>query len=166
MVDRVLIAVLGNRHSGKTTTWHTLFGTNVKSGKIERRLYLNPAQWIKVFLVSGSPEERKLPVSTLLNKKLPQVVLCSVQYRSTATATFEHFFNNGYDVFVQWLNPGYGEAEKYIDTVAFGAYLLNKGATIQMRDGRVDPTLRVKEIRQFALGWARHRDLVNTEFPK
>ncbi len=166
MPDRLLVSVLGNRHTGKTTTWHTLFGATVNTGKHERKLYLNTSQWVKVFLVSGSPEERNMPIGTMLGGKLPQIVLCSTQYRSTVRATYGHFFRNDYEVFTQWLNPGHGEAAKYSDSLGLGGYLLDNGVTLQVRDGRVDPAGRVRELRQFILGWATYRGLVHTDFPK
>jgi len=166
MPDRLLVSILGNRHTGKTTTWHTLFGASVNTGKHERRLYLNKAQWVKVFLVSGSPEERKMPIAEMLGGKLPQIVLCSTQYRATVKSTYDHFFRNDYEVFSQWLNPGHGEASQYPDTLGLGQYLLDKGATLHVRDGRVDPASRVKELRQHILGWATYRGLVQTDFPK
>lgn len=106
-----------------------------------------------------------MPIQTMLRDKLPQIVLCSTQYRATVKSTFDHFFRNDYEVLAQWLNPGHGEAKEYSDNLGLGAYLLNKGATLQIRDGRIDPAARVKELRQFILGWATYRGLVNTDFP-
>jgi len=164
--NRLLVSVLGNRHTGKTTTWHTIFDASVNTGKHERKLYLNSAQWVKVFLVSGSPEERKMRIQAMLGRKLPQIVLCSTQYRATVKNTYDHFFRNHYEVMVQWLNPGHGEPKKYLDKLGLGGYLLGEGATVQIRDGRIDPTARVKELRQFILGWATYRGLVHTDFPQ
>ncbi len=165
MADRLLIAVLGNRNSGKSTTWNHLFGRTVKTVRHERSLYLNRAQKVDVFLISGSPEERMRNVSELLPDPPPRIVLCSTQYREDVKETFDYFFSNGYEVFVQWLIPGYSDEKVYQDTLGIKDYLLNKGATLQLRDGQVDPTSRVKELRQFILGWTKHRDLVETEFP-
>ena len=165
MADRLLIAVLGNRNSGKSTTWNRLFERTVKTGENCRPLNLNPAQTVEVFVVSGSPQERDLAVKTILPTQLPQIILCSTQYRQDVTETFDFFFRNDYEVFVQWLNPGHGNAGEYPDSLTLQAYLLKNGATLQIRDGRVDPSQRVKEIRQFILGWATHRDLVFTGFP-
>ena len=58
-MEKLLIAVLGNRNSGKSHTWNTLFGSTVRTGKEERRLYFNDCEYVNVFLVSGSPEERE-----------------------------------------------------------------------------------------------------------
>ena len=165
MADRLLVAVLGNRNSGKSTTWNRLFEATVKTGKYQRHLYLNRAQSVEVFLVSGSPEERELEVGDILTEPLPQIVLCSTQYREDVKETFDYFFAKGYEVFVQWLNPGHSDTGQCPDNLGLQDYLLKKGATLQVRDGRVDPSPRVKEIRQFILGWATHRDLVSTEFP-
>lgn len=165
MPDRLLVSVLGNRHTGKTTTWETLFDADVRTGKRERKLYLNSAQWIKVFLVNGSPEERNKPVQTILGGTLPQIVLCSTQYRVGVKRTYDHFFSKDYEVFAQWLNPGYGEQAPYADNLGLRDHLLSSGATLQVRDGRIDQHPRVKELRQFLLGWATFRGLVHTDFP-
>lgn len=165
MPDRLLIATLGNRNSGKSTTWNRLFDGTVRTGKYERSLYLNRAQSVDVFLISGSPEEREIEVGEILPEPLPQIVLCSTQYREDVAETFDFFFRKGYEVFVQWLNPGYSDSAEYNDTLVLKDFLLKKGATLQVRDGHADPAPRIKEIRQFILGWATHRDLVRTEFP-
>jgi hypothetical protein len=169
MADYLLVAVLGKRNSGKSTTWNRLFDptakTTVNTGKHPRDLKLNHAQYVEVFLISGSAEERGIEVGTILPETIPQIVLCSAQYRKDVTETFDHFFAKGYEVFVQWLNPGYDDAEAYQDDLGLRDFLLSKGATLQVRDGRVDPAPRVKELRQFILGWAKYRDLVATEFP-
>lgn len=165
MSDRLLIAVLGNRDSGKSTTWNRLFNSTVKTGKYERSLSLNCAQSVDVFLVSGSPEEREIGVDEILPDPLPQIVLCSTQYHENVRKTFDYFFYEGYEVFVQWLNPGYDDDKQYGDHLRLRDYLLTMGATLQIRDGQIEPAPRIKEIRQFILGWATHRDLIRTEFP-
>ncbi|RUR96869.1 hypothetical protein [Pectobacterium polaris] len=165
MSERLLIAVLGNRNSGKSTTWNRLFGSTVKTGKYERPLFLNDAQWVNVFLVSGSPEEREIEVGEILPESVPQIVLCSTQYREDVTETFDYFFRQGYEVFVQWLNPGYSDDTPYDDNFFLRDYLLENGATIQIRDGQADPTYRLKDIRQLIFGWASYRNLIVTKFP-
>lgn len=166
MSDRLLIATLGNRDSGKSTTWNSLFGSTVKTGKNIRPLYLNGAQWVEVFLVSGSPEEREMYVSDILpQESLPQIVLCSTQYREDVRETFDFFFHEGYEVFVQWLNPGFDDNGSYEDNFELRDYLLKNGATLQVRNGQIKDASRVKELRQFILGWASYRDVVKTDFP-
>ena len=166
MADRLLIAVLGNRHSGKSKTWNTLFGGRVKTGTALRYLYLNKAQWVdNVFLIYGSAEERGLSIEEIMPKELsPSIVLCSVQYREGMKSTFDHFFDHGYDVFVQWLNPGYSDEASYADSLNVVGWLLEKGAVLAKRNGQNPVEDRVEEIRQQVLGWATYRDLVRTEF--
>ena len=161
----LLVAVLGNRNSGKSTTWNRLFDRPVKTGGKERPLYFNLAQYSDVFLISGSPEEREKHVQEILGELRPRIVLSSTQYREDVRETFDFFIKEGYEVFVQWLNPGYSDPGFYDDNLSLQKYLLSKGATLQIRNGRVDPLDRVRELRQFILGWADHRDLVKTEFP-
>ena len=164
MAERLLVAVLGNRNSGKSTTWNHLFDRTVKTGEKERPLYLNRAQYSNVFLINGSPEEREKYVYEILGEIRPRIVLCSTQYREDVRETFDFFFEEGYEVFVQWLNPGYGDQKLYEDSLSLQEYLLSKGATLQKRDGLIDPVVRVRELRQFILGWASYRNLVETEF--
>ena len=60
MADRLFVAVIGSRNSGKSTTWNTLFGHEVRTGKESRRLWLDDdGHTAEVFLISGSNEERK-----------------------------------------------------------------------------------------------------------
>lgn len=165
MADRLLVTVLGNRNSGKSTTWNRLFNATVRTGKYERTLYLNNAHFVNAFLISGSPEEREVEVEELLPEPLPSIVLCSTQYRTDVKETYDYFFRMGYEVLVQWLNPGHGDKEDYEDNLALQDYLLGKGATLQVRNGTIDPTSRVRELRQFILGWAYHRDFVRTDWP-
>lgn len=165
MSNHLLVAILGNRDSGKSKTWNYLFDGNVRTGKLERQLYLNLAQTVNVFLINGSPEEREIKVDEIISVVQPHIVLCSTQYREDVTSTFDYFFNKNYEVYVQWLNPGYDDEKQYEDNLGLINYLLLKGATIQIRDGQIDPTSRVKEIRQFILGWAKYRNLINTEYP-
>jgi hypothetical protein len=166
MADKLLIAVLGNRNSGKSKTWNMLFGSTVKTGRQLRYLYLNKAQWVdNVFLISGSSEERGLPVEEIIATEIsPSIVLCSVQYCEGMDATFDYFFCRSYDVFVQWLNPGYSDETVYVDSLNAVDWLLGKGAVLAKRNGQNSVEGRVEEIRQYILGWATHRDLVRTEF--
>lgn len=166
MGKRLAVIALGRRNSGKTTTWNTLFQTVVKTGTRERRLHLSKAQFVDVFLVNGSPEERDIPVAELLPADPPTIVLCSAQYRADVTDTFQHFFRQGYDVYVQWLNPGHPDDGAYADDLQLCDWLLRKGATVQRRDGRSEPCARVGELRQTVVGWATMRGLVHTEWPE
>lgn len=158
------VTTLGNRNSGKSRTWNTLFGATVKTGKLERKLYLNKAQFLNVFLVSGSPEERDEYVGELITVDKPSLILCSTQYITSVRSTYDYFFDNGYEVHIQWLNPGHSDSSRYDDYLDLLPYLLKKGATVQMRDGREDERSRVEDIKKTILGWGTYHDLIHTEF--
>ena len=166
MADKLLIVVLGNPNSGKSKTWNTLFGSTVKTGSQLRYLYINKAQWVdNVFLVSGSSEERGLPIEEIMpNESSPSIVLCSVQYGEVMKSTFDYFLGRGYDVFVQWLNPGYSDEAASVDSLNAVDWLVGKGAVLAKRNGQNPVEGRVEEIRQQILGWATYHDLVRTEF--
>lgn len=89
-MEKLLVAVLGDRNSGKSHTRNTLFGATVRTGKDERRLYFNSCEYVNVFLVSGSPEERETYVGELITAEKPKIVLCSTQYRDIVKDTFFH----------------------------------------------------------------------------
>lgn len=158
------VTTLGHRNAGKSSTWNTLFRSTVRTGKYERRLYLNKAQFVPVFLVSGSPEERDEYVGDLLTVEKPSIILCSTQYIESVRQTYDFFFSSGYDVHVQWLNPGYSDQNIYEDHLALLPYLLRKGATVQMRSGQEDPRSRCQDIVRTILGWATYNGLLRTEF--
>jgi hypothetical protein len=158
------VTTLGNRNSGKSRTWNTLFGATVKTGKWERRLYLNKAQYVNAFLISGSPEERDEYVGGIITVERPSLVLCSTQYIPSVRDTYNYFFNNGYEVHVQWLNPGHSDVDGYSDNLELLPFLLKNGATVHMRDGRFDPRSRVQDIRRTILGWGTYHNLVRTDF--
>ena len=87
-----------------------------------------------------------------------------MQYTNTAYDDFEHFIDYGYDIFVQWLNPGYSDAAAYSDDSSLVSRLLHSGATLHVRDGRLPPEQRICEMRQYILGWATYRNLLHTDF--
>lgn len=60
MRNNLLVGVLGHRNSGKSRTWNVLFGSTVKTGTLMRHLFLTETEYVEVFLVSGSPEEREI----------------------------------------------------------------------------------------------------------
>jgi hypothetical protein len=90
MTDRLFVTVLGHRKSGKSTTWNTLFGRTVHTGKQSRMLELLPGECVEVFLISGSNEEREQYAGDVLEDQAARIILCSVQYVETASATIEY----------------------------------------------------------------------------
>ncbi len=159
MSDRLFVAVMGNRNSGKSTTWNTLFEATVRTGKHPRKLALYGGECCEVFLVSGSPEERGEYAGDILENTDCRIVLCSVQYIENVQATFSYVAEAGFDLYVQWLNPGFSDLGQFFDRLGLMPQLLAKGATFSIRDGKANPHSRTEELRSFVFGWAKARNL-------
>ena len=100
MADRLFVAVIGSRNSGKSTTWNRLFGGTVKTGKWARTLSLGGGRSTEVFLISGSHEERERYAADVLKNVDCQIVLCSVQYVEEAIErTWSHIFEEGFAIY-------------------------------------------------------------------
>lgn len=157
MKEKLLIGILGGEQSGKTHTWDCLFGHNVKTGKNMRRLYLSGEDYVNVFLISRSPSKRKMSVKDILKSKTPEVVLCSLQYTPEVLNTLKHFHNNGYKLYIQWLNPGFSEEND--DPLFYDNTIINQlmhwHALVSVRNGKKDPSNRIDEIRYYLYGWAK-----------
>jgi hypothetical protein len=166
MADRLFVAVVGSRNSGKSTTWNTLFDHRVRTGKDPRRLDLGEGASTEVFLISGSNEERGLYAAEVLRDVDCRIVLCSVQYvQATFESTWNHVFEAGFSIYAQWLNPGHDETD-WFDGLGLTNILLAHGGILSIRDGREGQARlnhRVEEIRQYIQGWAFARNLVTRE---
>lgn len=159
MTERLFVGVLGHRNSGKSTTWNTLFGATVRTGQYPRTLTLYGGECVEFFVISGSPEERQLYAGDILKKQECRIVLCSIQYTETVRRTLDFVTQEGFNIFVQWLNPGRNDTGENYDQLGLMSWLLGHGATVAMRDGQVPPGSRTEEIRQFIHGWAKARGL-------
>lgn len=160
MEDKIAIVVLGNRNSGKSTTWNSLFGQEVRTGKHERQLHLIDEKSTSVFLISGSPEERKEYIEDLLNGQTPKIILCSVQYTEHGKETINYFISKGYKVYIQWLNPGFSDDIQYEDALEFFNNFLYKDSIISLKDGKIDFRDRVEEIKYYIYSWAKRFNLL------
>lgn len=164
-MDNLIVSVLGHSNSGKSTTWNNLFGREVRTGTELRRLYLKPNQYVEVFLVSGSPEERETYVGEIIGEQEPRIVLCSMQYRRDVLTTIDFFTERHYSLYTQWLNPGYHDQNEtsMFDYLGIWNYLNSKNATLLIENGKLDTNARVQRICEFIFGWATYRDLIITE---
>ena len=158
--DRLFVAILGHRNAGKSTTWNSLFGRTVKTGNQVRHLELKPNECVEVFLLSGSPEERELYAGDIIKDKKCRIVLCSMQYVEHVSATIGYARDNRFQIFVQWLNPGYSDPSAYWDRLGLANQLLSMRSAISVRDGRQPLLGRVQELREAIYGWATFRGLV------
>ena len=78
----------------------------------------------------------------------------------TVTATLKFVFEADFWLYVHWLNPGFSDAEEGPDRLGLINRILHNGGTVAIRDGRIDPQARVRELREFIYGWAKFRNLV------
>ncbi len=134
------------------------FERTVRTGGELRRLYLTHNEYINVFLVSGSPEERGEYVGDLITINKPHIVLCSMQYHENIDNTFQFFLDNEYSMYVHWLNPGFKDSETipYGDYLGLIGYLMHQdNCTVSIRNGKHDSIERVLEIKQYLYGWAK-----------
>lgn len=162
MKDKLLVGVMGNPKSGKSFTWNELFGRVVQAGKYSRDLYLTKDEYVKVFLVSGSPEERGIYVGDIIKDNNARIVLCSMQYPDAKNDTIDYFVNNGYFLFIHWLNPGFKDKGVKIDDQELVSDILKNESMFGIRSGEKEfIDSRVNEIKDFIYGWAKSRDLIN-----
>ena len=161
-MSKLAVIVLGNRRSGKSTTWNELFGRTVHTGSTLRELDLSDGGSMPVFLVSASPQERHLDIEDIV-KHEPRVVLCSLQYVESARESISYFVANGYSLYVHWLNPGHDDPGSSPDVLGFTDFLLHNGAVLCVRDGTEPSYRRVREIRDYLTGWASSRRIATRQ---
>jgi hypothetical protein len=160
MADRLFVSVLGTRKAGKSHTWNTLFGETVRTGKHSRRLELGKNEFVEVFLISGSNEERKQYAGDILRSQTCRIILCSMQYIGRVSETIQYIRDADFAIYTQWLNPGFADPVRYDDHLGIFENLNRIGATMCERSGRVNAAPRVQEIREFIYGWAIYRGLI------
>lgn len=136
-----------------------MFGATVRTGKNSRTLALYGGECVEVFLISGSPEERQLYAGDILESQDCRIILCSIQYVEAVRRTLDYVAESEFDIFVQWLNPGYSDAGESYDRLGLLPWLIGHGATVVMRDGKGPPERRIEELRQYIHGWAKARKL-------
>lgn len=154
MERKLLVGVLGNPGSGKSKTWDDLFGHKVHTGKKMRTLELNGVK-IPVFLINESPLERRTKLEYILPENDPKIVISSFLYHKDVKSNFDFFVKHGYEIYVQWLNPGFSDVNDkalfYSDGII--NYLMACGATVSVKNGKLMPELRVEELKNFVYAW-------------
>jgi hypothetical protein len=166
MENKLMIGILGGEKSGKTFTWNVLFDRkNVKTGKKTRRLYFDEKTYVDVFLINRSAQKRKMDVKSILKGKEPEIILCSMQYAKKLSQTLKFYVDNGYFMYIHWLNPGYSDPNDiplFYDSDLID-YILSVPGMLGVRNGKVKADGRVNEIRDFIYGWAHSRGLIKTK---
>ncbi len=165
MADKLLIGILGKRGAGKSFTWNSAFKHPVRTGKHLRKYYVSENEYVNVFLISGSPTERKMPVAELLPSELPDIVFSSFEFTSNLRETLGFFIKNGYKIDMAWLNPGYGDktVSKLFYTFGITNYMLKNGIHLNIRNGNENIDNRIKDLNEVVYGWAKFRNLIYSE---
>jgi hypothetical protein len=157
--SRLLVGVLGLRNSGKSHTWNTLFGRTVKTGK--HNLHFGGNEYVKTYLISGSPEERKKAVKEILNGQTRRIILCSMQYVDDVRETLDYFSQNRFYMYLQWLNPARNRYDvESFDVLGLTSRILSARSLLSMRSGHKNAASRVRELRNFIYGWAKFHGLL------
>ncbi|MCK9255646.1 MAG: hypothetical protein GX793_02620 [Bacteroidales bacterium] len=162
MERKLVIAILGNQGSGKTTTWETLFGRKVHTGKNLRNIEIQGIK-IPVFLINESALERKTKLEYILPEKDPEIVISSFLYHKEVIKNFDYFIKRNYNIYVQWLNPGYNDSNDkalfYNDGII--NYLLGHGAVVSVKNAKNNPKYRVEEIKNYLLSYFLTKNNLN-----
>ncbi|MEK5175520.1 hypothetical protein NST63_20190 [Heyndrickxia sp. FSL W8-0496] len=164
MTNKLAIIVLGNRNAGKSETWKRLFNqVNIRTSSKKRKLYLNKIEYVDVFLINGSPEERGLEVDEII-KVETDILLCSVQYNKHGLKTIKKLYNCGFQIYIQWLNPGFADRNEYNDYL----YILEelkalKNLETHKRSGKKEEVInRVSDIHSYIYNMAQKNNLLKT----
>lgn len=165
MKNNLFIGILGNRDAGKSTTWYNLFEDRVKTSNHIRKLKLSETEYIEVFLINGSPEERGISAEDMIGSLKPRIVLCAIQYIEEVVYTIEYFKQNDFSMYIQWLNPGkndQNETPQFDNLGLINKLLTNYNCILSIRNGKDDPDDRVHEIVEYLYGWGHERGLIHT----
>lgn len=134
---KLAVIALGNRNAGKSSTWYELFGRVIRSGW--KTLQINNEE-VRSFVKNSSFEETGQEITENVfvrnasfdeygddvedyfgTDDLYNFVFCSVQYTEKGLRNIQYFKDNGYTLYIQWLNPGYHDRNdaKHIDVLGF-----------------------------------------------
>ena len=165
MEKKLAIIVLGKKNSGKSNTWYEIFGRRIKTGW--KKLYINK-KLIDVFVRNGSFEEMGDEIGQDIFIKnssfeedgdeaedyfdfYPGIIFCSVQYTDKGIRTINWFKDNGYYLYIQWLNPGYYYEKEQTDFLEFEKTFSSSG--VFTKHSGHEKKERVGEILKFLYEW-------------
>ncbi|MCX6237061.1 MAG: hypothetical protein NTY07_05785 [Bacteroidia bacterium] len=165
--NKLAILVLGKPNSGKSNTWYAIFNRTIRTGW--KKLVLSNSE-LDVFVKNSSFEEtgKEISIDIFIRnasfeeygdeaidffdlENLPKIVFCSVQYIEKGIRTINWFKDNGYYLYIQWLNPGYKYDIEYSDYLDFEKTFKDFGE-FQKVTGK-EKVNRTLEIRRFLLNW-------------
>lgn len=164
---KLAVIALGKRNAGKSNTWYELLGRVIRTGY--KKIVINKKD-IEVFVRNSSFEESGDEISKNVFVRnasfeeagdevedffdmdvLPGIIFCSVQYTEKGIRTIEWFKNNGYYLYIHWLNPGYFDNNEYSDHLEFETKF-NKYGEFKRQSGK-EKKNRIYGIRTFLYSW-------------
>ena len=170
---KLFVVVLGEPKSGKSSTWETLFGRRIQKGiKI---LSLNKYIQTTVYIFISSPQENywtkeRFQKEFKIADSKSNIILCSLQTTLTGNMNrrnivtkedvLEIASKNGYDIFIQWLNPGRKTGEDKHENVEHQIIRLTKNSSVigmTKENARNQKEIRAEKIRTIVLGWLLSR---------
>jgi len=165
--QKLAIIVLGKPNSGKSQTWYEIFSRRIRSGwkklklgKTKAEIYEKNSSFeemkqkinIDIFVRNASFEEYGDNVEDYFKgKKIPDIVFCSVQYIEKGIKTIDWFREQGYYLYIQWLNPGYKHKYASDDELKFKEKFESFGE-FHERTGK-EIKKRTNEIKNFLINW-------------
>jgi hypothetical protein len=165
--SKVVIIALGKPNSGKSNTWYEIFKRTIRTGW--KKLKLSTAELdifvknssfeetgkeinLNVFVRNASFEEAGDEVINFFDlNNLPKIVFCSVQYTEKGIRTINWFKENGYYLYIQWINPGYTHKVEYPDFLNF-EHRFNDFGEFHKITGK-EKTNRVIVLKKFLANW-------------
>jgi hypothetical protein len=151
------VVALGNKNAGKSNTWYKIFNQeNMRTIPRLRQLYFNDNEYVHVFLLNGSMDERKREIDEELIEC--DILLCSVQYTEKGKKTIEYLHEQGYQLLVYWLNPGCEDNQQYTDYLSI-IQMINSYPNSTVKQYKAikddwDTKVRSEEIIQYIYDWA------------
>ena len=171
---KLFVVILGEPKSGKSSTWEALFGRRIQKGK--KILNLNKYLQTTIYIFVSSPQENYWTKERFLKEfkiadSKSNIVLCSLQTNLTGNMNrrnvvtkedvLEIANKNGYDIFIQWLNPGCKSGEDIHTDVEHQIIRLTETASVigmKKEDARNQKEIRAEKIRTIMLGWILSRN--------
>ena len=86
--------------------------------------------------------------------------LCSMQYTEDVLQTLRYLHDQRFSLYVQWLNPGWSDDGCFWDRLGLTSRILAERSVIGIRNGKVNSTARMAELREHIYGWALFRGLI------
>ncbi len=173
--EKLFVVVMGEQVSGKSITWETLFDRRHRSGI--HMLQLNRYIHSRVLLFVSSPQENYWTLNAFLNTfrnrqrgENLDIVLCSLQttltnnmvrrHVASAKDIIKHMDENGFDIFIQWLNPGFTSGIDNTPNITdqIMSYCeIDSVIGIRNENATLTPENRAGRLRDVILGWVQSK---------